>query len=99
MTLMFPRVILSVLQKWPSSGQLRDFQQIQQSFFQSCKELSLRLLRLMALSLDLDPDVFLSAHRLVGGTAPMMPLGLRPAPMMPLGLRPAPMMPLGLPCQ
>ncbi|XP_008292466.1 UPF0676 protein C1494.01 [Stegastes partitus] len=52
--------------KWPSSGAVTGFQEIQMSFFQSCKELSLRVLRVMALGLDMDPDVFLSAHRLIG---------------------------------
>lgn len=33
-----------------------------------CKELSLRVLAVMAVSLDLDPELFLSAHRLVGST-------------------------------
>uniref|UniRef100_A0A3Q4BXB9 Fe2OG dioxygenase domain-containing protein n=1 Tax=Mola mola TaxID=94237 RepID=A0A3Q4BXB9_MOLML len=49
-----------------SSGALADFRDTQRWFFLRCKELSLRLLRLMALSLDLDPERFLSAHRLVG---------------------------------
>ncbi|XP_028287739.1 UPF0676 protein C1494.01-like [Parambassis ranga] len=52
--------------KWPSSAALTGFQEIHTSFFQLCKELSLRVLRVMAQSLDLDPDVFLSAHRLIG---------------------------------
>lgn len=54
-----------MLQDW-SSGALADFRDTQRWFFLRCKELSLRLLRLMALSLDLDPERFLSAHRLVG---------------------------------
>lgn len=37
------------------------------SFFRRCEELSLRVLGLMARGLDLDPDLFLSAHRLIGG--------------------------------
>ncbi|XP_028287734.1 UPF0676 protein C1494.01-like isoform X2 [Parambassis ranga] len=52
--------------KWPSSAALTGFQEIHTSFFQLCKDLSLRVLRVMAQSLDLDPDVFLSAHRLIG---------------------------------
>ncbi|KAM9375693.1 uncharacterized protein KZ484_008232 [Pholidichthys leucotaenia] len=52
--------------KWPSSGPLKGFQEIQMSFFQHCKELSLRVLRVMAHSLDLDPEVFVTAHRLIG---------------------------------
>uniref|UniRef100_A0A1A8B677 Isopenicillin N synthase-like Fe(2+) 2OG dioxygenase domain-containing protein n=1 Tax=Nothobranchius furzeri TaxID=105023 RepID=A0A1A8B677_NOTFU len=51
-----------LLQKWPSA----DFLEIHRSFFQRCKELSLRVLRVMALSLGLDPDVFIRAHALIG---------------------------------
>ncbi|KAM3869668.1 uncharacterized protein ACN63O_005870 [Diretmus argenteus] len=51
---------------WPSSGSVSGFREVQTSFFLRCKELSLRVLRLMALSLDLDPEVFLSAHRFIG---------------------------------
>ncbi|XP_047451463.1 2-oxoglutarate-Fe(II) type oxidoreductase ppzD isoform X2 [Mugil cephalus] len=52
--------------KWPSSGDVAGFQEIQTSFFLRCRELSLRVLRVMALGLGLDPEVFLSAHRLIG---------------------------------
>ncbi|XP_040894879.1 UPF0676 protein C1494.01 [Toxotes jaculatrix] len=52
--------------KWPSSEAVKGFQEIQTSFFLRCKELSLRVLRVMAHSLGLDPEVFLSAHRLIG---------------------------------
>ncbi|KAF7654879.1 hypothetical protein LDENG_00063660 [Lucifuga dentata] len=52
--------------KWPSSGALAGFQEIQTSFFLHCKELSLRVLRVMAHSLDLDPEMFLSTHHLIG---------------------------------
>ncbi|XP_041852679.1 2-oxoglutarate-Fe(II) type oxidoreductase ppzD [Melanotaenia boesemani] len=52
--------------KWPSSGAVMGFQEIQTTFFQRCKELSLRVLRVMAHSLGLDPDVFLSAHCFIG---------------------------------
>ncbi|XP_070764237.1 uncharacterized protein [Enoplosus armatus] len=51
--------------KW-ASGAATGFQEIQTSFFQRCKELSLRVLRVMAHSLGLDPEVFLGAHRLIG---------------------------------
>nr|XP_040019324.1 2-oxoglutarate-Fe(II) type oxidoreductase ppzD isoform X1 [Gasterosteus aculeatus aculeatus] len=51
--------------KWPS-GAGEGFQEIQTSFFQRCNQLSVRVLRVMALSLGLDPEVFLSAHRLIG---------------------------------
>ncbi|XP_026221910.1 2-oxoglutarate-dependent dioxygenase htyE-like [Anabas testudineus] len=52
--------------KWPSSDALKGFKEIQTSFFMRCKELSLRVLRVMALSLGLDPEVFLSAHSFIG---------------------------------
>ncbi|XP_075996786.1 uncharacterized protein LOC142990799 [Genypterus blacodes] len=52
--------------KWPSEGAAAGFQEIQTSFFLRCKDLSLRVLRVMALSLGLDPEVFLSAHSLMG---------------------------------
>ncbi|XP_054898576.1 uncharacterized protein si:dkey-10o6.2 [Poeciliopsis prolifica] len=52
--------------KWPSSDAVRDFREIHTAFFQRCKELSLRVLRLMAQSLGLDPDVFLNAHQFIG---------------------------------
>ncbi|XP_068595685.1 uncharacterized protein [Brachionichthys hirsutus] len=51
--------------KWPS-GAAADFQELHTSFFLRCDELSRRVLTLMAHSLGLDPEVFLSAHRLVG---------------------------------
>ncbi|KAF3855191.1 hypothetical protein F7725_023246 [Dissostichus mawsoni] len=51
--------------KWPS-GAVKGFREIQTSFFQHCKELSLRVLKVMAFSLGLDPEVFLSAHRFIG---------------------------------
>ncbi|KAA8590313.1 hypothetical protein FQN60_014247 [Etheostoma spectabile] len=49
--------------RWPS---IKGFQEIQTSFFQRCTELSLRVLRVMAHSLGLNPEVFLGAHRLIG---------------------------------
>ncbi|XP_037110950.1 2-oxoglutarate-dependent dioxygenase htyE [Syngnathus acus] len=52
--------------KWPSSEAAPGFQETQISFFHRCKELSLRIMRVMAHSLDLDPDIFLNAHRLIG---------------------------------
>lgn len=58
--------LIFVLQKWPSSDAVKGFKEIHTSFFQRCKELSLRVLRVMALSLGLDPDVFLRAHLLIG---------------------------------
>lgn len=50
---------------WPSEG-VDDFRDALVSFFQCCKELSLRVLRLMALGLGLDSEVFLSAHKHIG---------------------------------
>ncbi|XP_077373239.1 uncharacterized protein LOC144016242 isoform X2 [Festucalex cinctus] len=52
--------------KWPVTETAPGFQEIQTVFFHRCKELSLRVLRVMAHSLDVDPDIFLSAHRLIG---------------------------------
>ncbi|PWA24496.1 hypothetical protein CCH79_00011796 [Gambusia affinis] len=52
--------------KWPLSDAVRDFREIHTAFFQRCKELSLRVLRVMAQSLSLDPDVFLNAHQFIG---------------------------------
>ncbi|KAK5600610.1 hypothetical protein CRENBAI_001340 [Crenichthys baileyi] len=52
--------------KWPSSEAVRGFEEIHTTFFQRCKELSLRVLRVIAQSLALDPDVFLDAHRFIG---------------------------------
>ncbi|KAM7002786.1 uncharacterized protein LKV04_004005 isoform 3-T3 [Tautogolabrus adspersus] len=51
--------------KWPS-GAVKSFQEIYSPFYLHCKELALRVLRVMAHSLDLDPEVFLSVHRHVG---------------------------------
>ncbi|XP_056908048.1 uncharacterized protein si:dkey-10o6.2 [Takifugu flavidus] len=50
----------------PSSAVLHDLQDSHAAFFLRCGELSQRVLRLMAHSLDIDPDIFLSAHQLVG---------------------------------
>ncbi|XP_067275124.1 uncharacterized protein [Pseudorasbora parva] len=50
---------------WPSEG-VEDFRDAQVSFFLRCKELSLRVLRLMALGLGLDSEVFISAHKHIG---------------------------------
>ncbi|KAF5903041.1 uncharacterized protein DAT39_007242, partial [Clarias magur] len=51
--------------KWPSGG-LDDFRDIYVNFFLRCKELSLRVLRVMALSLGLDSEIFLKAHSHIG---------------------------------
>ncbi|XP_060932886.1 uncharacterized protein si:dkey-10o6.2 [Limanda limanda] len=50
--------------KWPDA--VTDFQEIKTSFFQRCKELSLRVMRVMAHGLGLDQEVFLGAHSLIG---------------------------------
>ncbi|GAA6092069.1 UPF0676 protein C1494.01-like [Tachysurus ichikawai] len=47
---------------WPSDG----FRDIKVDFFMHCKELSLRVLRVMALSLGLDSEFFLKAHNYIG---------------------------------
>ncbi|KAL0967951.1 hypothetical protein UPYG_G00260260 [Umbra pygmaea] len=52
--------------KWPSSDGLTEFREIQSAFFQRCKDLSLRVLHVMAHSLGLEPEVFLNAHRQIG---------------------------------
>ncbi|KAJ8343431.1 hypothetical protein SKAU_G00307600 [Synaphobranchus kaupii] len=53
--------------KWPSEEALPGFRAMQVSFFLRCKDLSLRVLRVLGLSLGLDPEVFLSKHTQVGG--------------------------------
>ncbi|XP_073709634.1 uncharacterized protein [Misgurnus anguillicaudatus] len=47
---------------WPFEG-VEDFRDVHMSFFLRCKDLSLRVLRVMALGLGLDADVFLKAHK------------------------------------
>ncbi|XP_017350912.1 uncharacterized protein LOC108280456 isoform X2 [Ictalurus punctatus] len=51
--------------KWPSDG-LDGFRDIQVNFFNRCKDLTLDVLRIMALSLGLDPEFFLQAHSYIG---------------------------------
>ncbi|KAL4622827.1 hypothetical protein GN956_G20260 [Arapaima gigas] len=53
-------------EKWPSEEILPGFHVAQESFFQRCKDVSLRVLRVMALSLGLDTDIFLKEHRFIG---------------------------------
>ncbi|XP_016300286.1 UPF0676 protein C1494.01-like [Sinocyclocheilus anshuiensis] len=50
---------------WPSEG-VNDFRDAHVSFYLRCKELSLRVLRVMALGLNLEAEVFLSAHKHIG---------------------------------
>ncbi|XP_077373237.1 uncharacterized protein LOC144016241 [Festucalex cinctus] len=52
--------------KWPTSEVAPGFRETKTAFFHRCKELSLRILRVMAHGLDVDPDVFLNAHRFIG---------------------------------
>ncbi|KAG7319813.1 hypothetical protein KOW79_016956 [Hemibagrus wyckioides] len=52
--------------KWPSDG-CDGFRDIKVDFFLHCKELSLRVLRVMALSLGLDSEFFLKEHCNIGG--------------------------------
>ncbi|XP_066540741.1 uncharacterized protein [Hoplias malabaricus] len=51
--------------EWPSDG-VDEFRNVHVSFFLRCKELSLRVLRVMALSLGIEVDIFLKAHRHIG---------------------------------
>ncbi|KAJ3581995.1 hypothetical protein NHX12_016005 [Muraenolepis orangiensis] len=48
--------------KWPTV----EFRDSQAAFFQRCKELSLRVLKVMAHSLGLEPQIFLHAHSNIG---------------------------------
>nr|XP_020492127.1 UPF0676 protein C1494.01-like isoform X2 [Labrus bergylta] len=48
--------------RWPPDP----FKDIHTSFFWQCKDLGLRVLRVMAHSLDLDPEVFLHTHGQIG---------------------------------
>ncbi|XP_058274063.1 uncharacterized protein LOC131370677 isoform X2 [Hemibagrus wyckioides] len=52
--------------KWPSDG-CDGFRDIKVDFFLRCKELSLRVLRVMAISLGLDSEFFLKEHYGIGG--------------------------------
>ncbi|KAK7880669.1 hypothetical protein WMY93_032667 [Mugilogobius chulae] len=51
---------------WPAGGALSDFFRLQNQFFRRCSSLSLRILRLLALSLNLEPETFVKEHRLLG---------------------------------
>ncbi|XP_072291229.1 LOW QUALITY PROTEIN: uncharacterized protein [Eucyclogobius newberryi] len=55
---------------WPAGGAaggaLTHFQQIMTSFFHRCSALSLRMLRLLALSLKLEPETFVKQHSKIG---------------------------------
>ncbi|ROL43190.1 UPF0676 protein [Anabarilius grahami] len=50
---------------WPSEG-VDDFQDAQVKFFHRCKELALKVLRLMAVGLGLDSEVFVNEHKHIG---------------------------------
>lgn len=62
----FNTTLLSPSIPWPTGGALSDFQQCKSSFFSRCSALGLRVLRLMALSLDLDEDTFVKEHQKIG---------------------------------
>ncbi|XP_029607505.1 UPF0676 protein C1494.01 isoform X2 [Salmo trutta] len=55
--------------KWPSWEGVNGFCETQSSFFLRCKDLCLRVLHVMAYSLGLEAEVFLSAHRHIGRDA------------------------------
>ncbi|KAA0714876.1 hypothetical protein E1301_Tti010284 [Triplophysa tibetana] len=52
-------------ENWPSEG-VEDFRDGMVSFFNRCKDLSLRVLRVMSIGLGLEPKVFLEAHKHIG---------------------------------
>lgn len=52
-------------QNWPSE-EVDDFRDAQVSFFLRCKELALKVLRLMAIGLGLDSEVFVNKHKHIG---------------------------------
>lgn len=54
-------------QNWPSE-EVGDFRDAKVSFFLRCKELALRVLRLMAIGLGLDSEVFVNEHKHIGST-------------------------------
>ncbi|CAL1594856.1 unnamed protein product [Knipowitschia caucasica] len=62
----FNTTVLSPQILWPTGGALSHFQQLQSSFFSRCSSLGRRVLRLMALSLHLDPETFVKEHRRMG---------------------------------
>lgn len=62
----FNITLLSTDILWPTGGILSDFQQLQSSFFRRCSALGLQVLRIMALSLDLDPETFVREHQRIG---------------------------------
>ncbi|XP_072554273.1 uncharacterized protein [Paramormyrops kingsleyae] len=51
---------------WPAEDVVPGFRQTIESFFMRCKDLSLRVLRVMALSLDIDVDIFVNSHKGIG---------------------------------
>ncbi|XP_048827992.1 uncharacterized protein LOC125705784 [Brienomyrus brachyistius] len=51
---------------WPAEEVVPGFRQTIESFFMRCKDLSLRVLRVMALSLDIDVDIFVNSHKSIG---------------------------------
>ncbi|XP_048827985.1 uncharacterized protein LOC125705782 isoform X24 [Brienomyrus brachyistius] len=51
---------------WSAEEVVPGFRQTIESFFMRCKDLSLRVLRVMALSLDIDVDIFVNSHKSIG---------------------------------
>ncbi|ROL43191.1 UPF0676 protein [Anabarilius grahami] len=52
-------------ENWPSE-EVDDFRDTKVSFFHRCKELALKVLRLMAIGLGLDSEVFVNEHKRIG---------------------------------
>ncbi|XP_023697893.2 uncharacterized protein [Paramormyrops kingsleyae] len=53
---------------WPAEDVVPGFRKTFESFFMRCKDLSLRVLRVMALSLDIDVDIFVNSHKSIGSS-------------------------------
>nr|XP_023698045.1 UPF0676 protein C1494.01-like [Paramormyrops kingsleyae] len=53
---------------WPAEDVVPGFRKAFESFFMRCKDLSLHVLRVMALSLDIDVDIFVNSHKSIGSS-------------------------------
>ncbi|XP_048827962.1 uncharacterized protein LOC125705782 isoform X4 [Brienomyrus brachyistius] len=53
---------------WPAEEVVPGFRKTFESFFMRCKDLSLHVLRVMALSLDIDVDIFVNSHKSIGSS-------------------------------
>ncbi|XP_048827968.1 uncharacterized protein LOC125705782 isoform X9 [Brienomyrus brachyistius] len=53
---------------WPTEEVVPGFRKTFESFFMRCKDLSLHVLRVMALSLDIDVDIFVNSHKNIGSS-------------------------------